>query len=150
VQGDEDAVEPPAPQKRDNERKPIELKVEYQRLNAFFADYTKNISKGGTFIATENPLPIDTEFVFLLYVPNQKEPMRIAGRVKWIQTPDDVVGKRGQSPGMGIRFIYENAGEEELIARAVEQLMIESLGPRLSAKLMQAAKRAESEEDHGD
>jgi len=36
--------------KRQTERVPIELKVEYKRLNTFFSDYTKNISKGGTFI----------------------------------------------------------------------------------------------------
>ena len=31
----------------------IELTVEYKRMNAFFADYTKNISRGGTFIRTD-------------------------------------------------------------------------------------------------
>ena len=41
-------------------RAPIELKVEYKRLNTFFADYTKNISRGGTFIATDKPLPVGT------------------------------------------------------------------------------------------
>ena len=30
----------------------ITLRVDYKRLNTFFADYTKNISKGGTFIRT--------------------------------------------------------------------------------------------------
>ncbi|MEZ4272259.1 MAG: hypothetical protein R3C68_12780 [Myxococcota bacterium] len=31
--------------KRESPRAPIELKVEYKRMNTFFADYTKNISK---------------------------------------------------------------------------------------------------------
>ena len=48
---------------------PIALKVEYKRLNSFFADYTKNISRGGTFIRTKNPLSIGTEFMFQLQVP---------------------------------------------------------------------------------
>jgi type IV pilus assembly protein PilZ len=30
-------------------------------MNAFFADYTKNISRGGTFIRTDKPLDIGTE-----------------------------------------------------------------------------------------
>ena len=38
--------------RRGDPRQPIELKVEYKRLNAFFADYTKNISRGVTFIQT--------------------------------------------------------------------------------------------------
>ena len=47
-------------------RAPIELKVEYKRLNTFFADYTRNISRGGTFIGTDKPLKVGTEFVFAL------------------------------------------------------------------------------------
>jgi hypothetical protein len=35
------------PERRAETRRPIELKVEYKRLNTFFADYTKNISRGG-------------------------------------------------------------------------------------------------------
>ena len=38
--------------RRESARVPIELKVEYKKLNTFFADYTKNICKGGTFIRT--------------------------------------------------------------------------------------------------
>ena len=47
-------------------RAPIELKVDYKKLNTFIADYTKNISKGGTFIKTDRPLKVGTEFVFKL------------------------------------------------------------------------------------
>ena len=46
--------------RRREARAPIELKVEYKRLNTFFYDYTKNISKGGTFIKTEKPLDVGT------------------------------------------------------------------------------------------
>jgi type IV pilus assembly protein PilZ len=38
----------------------VELRVNYRRLNTFFADYVKSISRGGTFIATQRPLPIGT------------------------------------------------------------------------------------------
>src|ERR1041385_6980995 len=60
--------------RRSNGRHPIELKVEYKRLNTFFADYTKNISKGGTFIGTDKPLDIGTELVFALSIPPLREP----------------------------------------------------------------------------
>ena len=45
------------PEHRDHARAPIELEVDYKKLNSFFADYTKNISKGGTFIKTRKALP---------------------------------------------------------------------------------------------
>ncbi len=38
--------------RRKDQREPIELQVSYKRLNTFFADYTRNISRGGTFIGT--------------------------------------------------------------------------------------------------
>jgi len=44
--------------RRDGARPPIEPKVEYKKLNTFFADYTKNICKGGTFIRTKKPLDV--------------------------------------------------------------------------------------------
>ncbi len=65
-------------------RQAIELSVEYKRLNTFFADYTRNISKGGTFIRTERPLDVKTEFVFALTIRGLPEPLRLRGRVKWI------------------------------------------------------------------
>src|SRR6516164_2182390 len=50
---------------RTHPRAPIELKVDYKKLNSFFADYTRNISKGGTFIKTRKPLPVGTRFLFV-------------------------------------------------------------------------------------
>ncbi len=49
---------------------PIELRVEYKKLNTFFADYTKNICKGGTFIRTKKPLDVGTIFLFQLCGPD--------------------------------------------------------------------------------
>ena len=87
---------------RRSARPPIELKVEYKKLNTFFADYTRNISKGGTFIRTDRPLDVGTEFVFALTVRNLDEPLRLRGRVKWIIVPAD--GTEDAPPGMGIEF----------------------------------------------
>ena len=69
---------------------PIELKVEYKRLNSFFADYAKNISRGGTFIKTSRPLPIGTEFVFRLRVPVLESQLFIHGEVKRIIADSEV------------------------------------------------------------
>jgi type IV pilus assembly protein PilZ len=53
-------------EKRELDRAAITLRVDYKRINTFFADYTKNISKGGTFIRTTKPLDVGTDFVFVL------------------------------------------------------------------------------------
>lgn len=121
---------------RGQPRAPITLKVEYKRLNSFFADYTRNISKGGTFIRTERPLPIGTEFHFELQVPKLEKNLRLRGKVQWILTPEQLDDGDDQEPGMGIGFVYKNAAEREKVESAVEALMEESLGPVIYRKLL--------------
>ena len=115
----------------------IELKVEYERLNAFFADYTKNISRGGTFIQTRRPLPVGTEFLFLLYIPTLDKPLEIRGQVKWIVEPGrDSPATDGAPLGMGIRFVYAGEDERRQVEHLVERLMVDSLGHQVYRKLM--------------
>jgi type IV pilus assembly protein PilZ len=122
-------AEQKGPDARKEPRAPIELKVDYKKLNSFFADYTKNISKGGTFIKTKKPLPIGTQFLFKLTVPQRSDPFELLGEVVWSQTD-------GEEPGMGIRFIYTNDGQRSDFEGVVEQLMSSSLGPELTGKLL--------------
>jgi type IV pilus assembly protein PilZ len=120
-------------ERRDAARSPIELKVEYKRLNTFFADYTKNISRGGTFIGTEKPLPVGTEFVFALGIPAWEEPLRLRGKVIWVTMPEEAT--KANPAGMGIEFQYDE-GERREKEAAIEALMSNSLGEHLTAKLL--------------
>lgn len=128
--------EDPPHERRSEPRRPIELKVEYKRLNTFFADYTKNISRGGTFIKTSRPLPVGTEFLFKLFVPGRAEPLTIHGEVQRIIDAADA-----EEPGMAIRFVYREGDPQVEIARIVEALMTDSFGPRLYSKLMDHAQK---------
>jgi type IV pilus assembly protein PilZ len=116
-------------ERRRERRAPIELKVEYKRLNTFFYDYTKNISKGGTFIKTKKPLPIGTRFLFKLTVPQREEPFELLGEVVWSQGD-------AEEPGMGIRFIYNDERQRGEFEGVVERLMADSLGTQLAEKLL--------------
>ena len=129
------------PERRTETRRPIELKVEYKRLNTFFADYTKNISRGGTFIKTSRPLPVGTEFLFKLFVPGKDEPLTIHGEVQRIVSGQDVDGDGTPDEGMAICFVYREGDPQAEIARVVEGLMSDSLGPRLYAKLMEQSQK---------
>lgn len=114
---------------RASPRAPIELKVEYRRVNSFFADYTRNISHGGTFIATKSPLPIGTRFRFLLSLPGSEAPFELLGEVTWAKA-------EGDNPGMGICFIWTDDELRQQFEASVEKMMEESLGPELSRKLL--------------
>jgi type IV pilus assembly protein PilZ len=121
-------------EKRNEDRAQITLKVDYKRLNTFFADYTKNISKGGTFIKTVKPLDVGTEFLFVLSLPSSEEPLTLNGEVKWVVTEADA--DVDHPPGMGIKFRFEHAGEREKVEAFVEKLMNDALGEHISQKLL--------------
>jgi type IV pilus assembly protein PilZ len=127
-------MEPPSSDRRDASRAPIELKVEYKRLNTFFADYTRNISRGGTFIRTERPLDIGTEFVFALAIPQVTEPLRLKGRVQWVTTEAEATEEK--PAGMGIKFVYDDDHDHDAVASLVEKLMQTELGEVLTGKLL--------------
>ncbi len=114
---------------REHGRAPIELKVDYKKLNSFFADYTKNISKGGTFIKTKKTLPVGTRFLFRLTVPGRKQPFELNGEVVHANAS-------GDEAGMGIRFVWSDARERATFESVVEGLMHESLGQLVANKLL--------------
>ncbi|HWL89331.1 MAG TPA: TIGR02266 family protein [Polyangiaceae bacterium] len=121
-------------EKRANERSTITLRVDYKRLNTFFADYTRNISKGGTFIRTTKPLEVGTKFVFVLSFPSRYGQLRLKGEVMWIVSDDRATDD--QPSGMGIRFLFTEDAEREKVAVFVEKLMAEALGEHISSRLL--------------
>ena len=120
--------------RRRNTRNAIELNVEYKRINTFFSDYTRNISKGGTFIRTTRPLKLGTQFVFALRIPNLEEPLRLRGLVKWVVSAEEATAE--QPVGMGIEFQYASDDERRATEEVVEGLMSRELGETLSSRLL--------------
>jgi type IV pilus assembly protein PilZ len=123
-----------AGEKRFDGRAAISLRVDYKRLNTFFADYTKNISKGGTFIRTTKPLDVGTEFVFVLSVPSHNKQLELKGEVMWVVTEDKAASDN--PAGMGIKFKFIDDGERAMVDDFVEKLMDEALGSHISQKLL--------------
>ncbi|MFN7131312.1 MAG: TIGR02266 family protein [Myxococcales bacterium] len=123
------------PENRTATRAPIELKVDYKKVNSFFADYTKNISKGGTFIKTKKPLAVGTRFLFKLTIPRREQPFELLGEVVWARS-------EGEEPGMGIRFVYSSDEQRRDFETIVEQMMSESLGPVISGALLKKSEPA--------
>src|SRR5580765_7340290 len=111
-----------ASEKRQAERAAITLRVDYKRINTFFADYTKNISKGGTFIKTARPLAIGTRCQFSFTLPALSDPLVLEGEVSWI-LPVEAAQARNEDPGMGIRFIFSTPQAQRELEDLVERMM---------------------------
>jgi type IV pilus assembly protein PilZ len=116
-------------EQREHARAPIELRVDYKKLNSFFADYTKNISKGGTFIKTRKTLPLGTRFLFRLTIPGRDAPFELKGDVVHAAPSND-------EHGMGIRFAWDAEADRAAFEAVVEKLMSDSLGPVVTQKLL--------------
>jgi type IV pilus assembly protein PilZ len=118
-------------EQRAQQRSAIELKVEYQRMNTFFHDYTRNISRGGTFVGTDQPLAVGTLFVFKLLMPALTEPLELTGEVRWTRQ----AGEPGGDPGIGIQFVFATESERLVVDQMVERLMVDSLGRLIYTRL---------------
>ena len=124
------------------DRAPITLRVEYKRLNTFFADYTNNISKGGTFIRTSKPLDVGTEFMFVLGLPETAHAhggatarqLELNGVVKWVVS--EGLASADNPAGMGIQFVFASDSTRLAVESVVAAMMHEALGPVLAQKLL--------------
>ena len=128
---------------REDPRAPVVLRVEYTRLNSCIADYTKNISRGGTFIHTVKPLPVGSEFIFVFIMPGSKNDggdsptsrrLAMRGKVRWVKSTP------AEDAGMGIEFVFADDGERESVRAFVETVMLEALGPVLAERILRARK----------
>ena len=127
---------PPNPEDlRSSYRAPLRLRVDYERMNSFFADYTKNISKGGTFIKTSRPLEVGARCMFSFTLPALAHPIVLEGEVTWQLTPE-AASARNEDPGMGIRFVFKDAAAQREFEELVEKMMEDSLGPEATRALL--------------
>jgi type IV pilus assembly protein PilZ len=122
--------------KRNTPRAPVEIRVEYQRLNSFIADYTRDISRGGLFIKTETPSALGEQCYLTLTFPKLDEPITLAATVQHFVQPDE-----GPEPGMGLKFTFGDIEEKRALSRVVDHLMIEHLGVELYERLSGLAKQ---------
>lgn len=121
-------------ERRESKRAAIELPIRYERLNALLADYTHNISRGGTFIRTERPMEVGTALRFSIEAPGLDEPVVLRGSVRWVVQPGEAGDER--PAGMGIEFGFDSDADKERLEARLDRLMADSLGPKAFEKLM--------------
>ena len=107
------------------------LKVSYSRKNAFFSDYTSNISKGGMFIVSEKLQNPGSIFPFELHIPGLDSPLVMKGEVRW-----SISQTATSESGMGVKFLYQDDTTKEDIHSLVAGLMKESLGEKITDELL--------------
>ena len=92
--------EEPGMNRRKDERVETIVRVEFEEQNWGF---TKNLSKGGAFILTPDPMDLGDEFFMKLHMPDGGGPIEVTCKVVWTNK----YGKETQDMrrGMGIKFL---------------------------------------------
>jgi uncharacterized protein (TIGR02266 family) len=104
---------------RKSERLQHELLVAYRTVDGFITDWAVNISRGGIFINTRNPLAVGAVVRLIVSLPDAAFPFDLTGRV--IRThaydPDS-----DEMAGMGIEFMDVDEEKRARLERFVERL----------------------------
>ncbi|MEW6440733.1 MAG: TIGR02266 family protein [bacterium] len=88
-------------ERRKHPRVPTRIQIRYQAADQFFTDYIHNLSLGGIFVETSDPLPVNTTLKVQFCLPAMNKPIVADGVVvRSIQGGGTNSGIRG----MGIRF----------------------------------------------
>lgn len=105
-------------ERRATPRAETELQVNYRTAQEFTAAYVRNISGGGIFIRTQQPLPLNSEVQIRLTLPGHTRVLAVRGVVVW-NTP---YPSRSSFPsGMGIKFLSLEPDVQKLISGFVRE-----------------------------
>ena len=97
-------------EKRKHIRQKVGLKSEVTDNEGLTYSKTVDVSKGGLFISTPDPVGIGSDINLSIQLPGEKS-IELKGTVKWVRN-DEVEGERA---GMGIEFSEITADQIEAL-----------------------------------
>lgn len=109
-------------EKRQNRRHPLRTKMDYRAQSGgdFLFEYTTNISRGGIFIETREPLPEGTLVEMRFQPPGMEEAIEVQGKVVWVNPWHE--GEDNPNPGMGIQWKRLSQNNRDRIAALVKAI----------------------------
>ncbi|HTN42314.1 MAG TPA: TIGR02266 family protein [Nitrospiria bacterium] len=88
--------------RRKDPRFDVKIKVDFSTKGIFVSNYVTNLSRGGVFIETATPLPIQSQIHLTFMLPDINVRIEATGKVVW--TYDVKKGTGKVVSGMGIKF----------------------------------------------
>ncbi len=106
---------------RQAKRTPVTLKIKFksQTLDQFIERYSVDVSHGGIFIRTKDPLAVGTPLRFEFQLKDATPLIRGEGTVVWTRERDP--SRAGIAPGMGVRFDRLGDGSQEVLDKILAQ-----------------------------
>jgi type IV pilus assembly protein PilZ len=94
--------------------------VTYKDRKSFVKAYTGNVSGGGLFIATENPLKEGEEFLVKLELPGLSDDIVIKSEVIW--TRKKAEASDVYPAGMGVKFLEMTKDNNKALKRYLRDI----------------------------
>jgi uncharacterized protein (TIGR02266 family) len=103
------------PERRGGRRAGCVLQLQYRSASHLLVSYCTNLSRGGLFVPSQQPLAPGTRLVVTLDVPGVPEPAEIEAEVRWVRGFDSLEGPAG----MGLQF----DGIDGLLGKRIDDLV---------------------------
>src|SRR5260370_22021287 len=102
-------------------RTPITLKIKFKssNLDQFTGPYSVDVSRGGIFIRSKEPLPVGTQLRFEFQLQDASSLIAGDGTVVWIREHDPA--RQGVAPGMGVKFDKLAAESQRVLDRILSE-----------------------------
>ena len=103
---------------RKSQRRVVSVKVRFKSstLDDFIIEHCRDVSEGGVFLRSQEPLPVGTLLKFQLLLADDTAVIEGVGRVIWKREDED--------PGMGIKFIKMDEGSQARLQEILEKATV--------------------------
>jgi uncharacterized protein (TIGR02266 family) len=101
------------PERRADPRAEVALEIHFRTAQEFAAGYIRNISGGGIFVRTQQPLPLNRDVQLRFTLPGISHTFTVRGVVIWTNPHPS---HSSFPSGMGIKFLNLDSEAEKLIA----------------------------------
>ena len=102
-------------------RGPVNLRIKFrsESLQQFIERYGVDVSRGGIFIRTREPLPVGTRLKLDFQLVDTAPLFQGDGTVVWIREHDPA--RQGVAPGMGVRFDKLASDSQRVLDRILSE-----------------------------
>src|SRR5580693_6655866 len=109
------------PNTRQGKRAPVTLKIKFksETLDQFIERYAVDVSQGGIFIRTKDPLAVGTQMKFEFQLRDASPLIAGEGTVVWTRENDP--SRPAIAPGMGVRFDRLAEGSQGVLEKILAE-----------------------------
>src|SRR5450432_2675595 len=109
------------PNTRQGKRTPVTLKIKFksETLEQFIERYAVDVSQGGIFIRTKEPLAVGTQMKFEFQLRDASPLIAGEGTVVWTRENDP--SRPAIAPGMGVRFDRLAEGSQNVLEKILAE-----------------------------